>query len=412
MMLTLELDPEPMTTRAETIRCRNDRELFDRVVEDPTIQQANEALAKKEEEGHVGLRRRLLATSVRLSRRMAEPIHEIADQCGTALGIDLPLELYVYPSPKFNAACFKPEEGRLFVIFSSGLLESFDEGELRFVIGHELGHHIFRHLDIPIGYILRGENPPHPRMALELFAWSRYAEISADRAGAYCAQNMDSVARALFKLASGLSGQVVEFSLADFLAQIDDMQVVDTEPGQGAPQEDWFSTHPFSPLRVKALQLFHQSELVDESGISVEELEDEIENLMGLMEPSYIEGRTASAEVMRRVLFAGAVAVAQADGEISKDEIEMFEKLLGKGAFGGQIDVEHLIAELPERLQQARDATTTPQRMQVLRDICVVARSNGKVGRREREILDQIADGLALSHTFVSHCVDTDPMPF
>ena len=249
-------------------------------------------------------------------------------------------------------------------------------------------------------------------MALELFAWSRYAEISADRAGAYCAQDMDSVARALFKLASGLSGQVVEFSLEDFLAQIDDMQVVDTEPGQGAPQEDWFSTHPFSPLRVKALQLFHRSELATGGGISVEELEDEIENLMGLMEPSYIEGRTRSAETMRRLLFAGAVAVAQADGEITTDEIKAFDQFLGKGSFSSQIDVEHLVAELPERILQARDSTTMPQRIQVLRDVCVVARANGKVGRREREILDQIAEGLTISRSFVSHCLESDPEAF
>ncbi|MEJ2086255.1 MAG: M48 family metallopeptidase [Acidobacteriota bacterium] len=398
--------------QAETIRCRNDRELFDRLSQDPTVKEVNEALEKQQEEGHLGIRRRLLATSVRLSRRMAEPIHRIADACSEALGLDLPLELYVYPSSRYNAACFKPEEGRLFVMFSSALLDRFREGEIRFVLGHELGHHVFRHLEIPIGYILRGQQPPPPKLALELFAWSRYAEISADRAGAYCAQDFDSVARALFKLASGLSGHIVEFRLEDFLAQVDDMQIEDGEPGQGAPQEDWFSTHPFSPLRVKALQLFYRSELVGREELTLDELEDAVENLMGLMEPSYIEGRTHAAEVMRRVLFAGAVAVAQADGKISPEEIEIFDKFLGKGAFSSQIDVENLIAELPERLQQARDSTTTPQRIQVLRDICLVARADGKVGKKERRVLDQIADGLNVSRTFISHCIESDLDPF
>ena len=401
-----------MSMKAESIRSRNDRELFERIKKDPTVERINEAIAKREEEGHAGLRRRLLATSVRLSRRMAEPIHEIADRCGKDLGLDLPLELYVYPETSFNAACFKPEEGRLFVIFSSGLLENFGEGELKFVIGHELGHHIFCHLEIPIGFVLRGKTPPPPQLALELFAWSRYAEISADRAGAYCAKDLNSVARALFKLASGLTGEIVEFSLDDFLAQVDDMQVVDTEPGQGAPQEDWFSTHPFSPLRVKALELFHRSELVEKGGMSVDSFEDEIQNLMGLMEPSYIEGRTHAAEIMRRLLFAGAVAVAQADGEISAEEIEVFDQFLGKGAFSSQIDVENLVAELDERVQQARDATTTPQRMQVLRDICVVARANGRVGSREKAVLEQISKGLGVSSTFVSHCIESDLIPF
>jgi hypothetical protein len=142
-------------------------------------------------------------------------------------------ELYAFASPQYNAMCFKPEDGRLFIMFASSLLEAFDEGELKFVLGHELGHHAYRHHDAPIGYILRGASRPDPRFALSLFTWSRYAEISADRAGAHCAQDLEVVARALFKLASGLSGSTIEFHLADFLNQADDMQVLDQEPGTG-----------------------------------------------------------------------------------------------------------------------------------------------------------------------------------
>ena len=47
----------------------------------------------------------------------------------------------------------------------------------------------------------------------------------------------------------------------------------DEAPGRGAPKEDWFSTHPFSPMRVHALKLFHESSLMKEGGTSREELE-------------------------------------------------------------------------------------------------------------------------------------------
>jgi len=72
---------------------------------------------------------------------------------------------------------------------------------------------------------------------------------------------MDAVATSLFKLSSGLTSKVIEFSLDDFVAQVDDMAAVDDEPGSGAPESDWFSTHPFSPLRVKALKLFDGAKL-------------------------------------------------------------------------------------------------------------------------------------------------------
>ena len=101
---------------------------------------------------------------------------------------------------------------------------------------------------MPIGYISRATDRPSASLALELFAWSRYAEISADRAG-LCSGDLDSIARALFKLTSGLtSGNVVQFSLDDFLRQLDDMMAADAEPGQKVRRcRIGFRLHPFSP---------------------------------------------------------------------------------------------------------------------------------------------------------------------
>ena len=90
------------------------------------------------------------------------------------------------------------------------------------------------------------------------------------------------MSRALFKLASGLSGRNIRFSLEDFLSQIDAMQFEDAQPGQGAPKEDWFSTHPFSPMRVKALQLFYDSELAG-GAVRKSELEAAVMGVMSLM---------------------------------------------------------------------------------------------------------------------------------
>lgn len=394
---------------ADDIRCENDRKLYKALLEHRAIKQVNELIAEAEEKGPTGLRRRLLSTSVRLSRRMAKTAHAMADECGELLGLDLPLELYVYSSPQYNAACFKPEAGQLFIIFSSSLLESFTGSELRFVIGHELGHHVYHHHDVPIGMVLRGHERPDPRLALDLFAWSRYAEISADRAGAHCAQDFNGVAHALFKLASGLGGNTVEFSLDDFLEQLDDMQVEDAEPGQGAPREDWFSTHPFSPLRVKALQFFHESVMAKPGGISVADLESRVQGLMGFMEPSYLEGRTEVSENMRRLLFAGGIVVANADGEISQQEVETFEKFLGDGSFSPGLNIEKIAKTLDGRVKAVRDGASMPQRMQVLRDLCVIAGIEACISAAERRVLHRVADGLHVSRGVVSQALCGDP---
>jgi len=359
------------------------------------VMRLNEMIAKREEEGPMGTRRRLLATSVRLSRSMAPHVHKTADECIERLGVTIPVELYVYASPSFNAMCVKPEDGRLFIMFSSSLLEGFEDSEFRFVMGHELGHHLYDHHSVPVGYFLNNRNTD-PKLALQLSTWSRYAEISADRAGAHCADDPTGVARALFKLSSGLTGDLVQFDLDSFMEQIDDMQVLDDEPGSGSSSSDWFMTHPFSPLRVKALNLFNESELVKEGGSSQEQLELGVQTLMGLMEPNYLEGRTPAAESMRRALFAAALTVANADGEVSEAEITVFEKFFGDGKFSEKLNLDKLAKTLPSRIESARDLTGPGQRMQLLRDLVLIANANHEVSEAEHRVLSEVAKGLEL----------------
>ncbi len=393
---------------ADNLRSKQDLEISRQLMETKAVKRINEAIEKREEKGPMGTRRRLLATSVRISRNMAPWLHEMADDCIKKLGVEIPLELYVYSSPSYNAACVKPEEGRLFIMFSSSLLEAFEGSELRFVLGHELGHYLYGHHDIPIGYLLKGQANPGPKLALQLTTWSRYAEISADRAGAHCAQDSIGVARALFKLASGLSGKLVQFNIEEFMQQVDEMQVEDAEPGQGAPAEDWFMTHPFSPLRVRALKLFDHSELAVKGGKSIDELEAGVQVLMTMMEPSYLEGRTDTAENMRRLLFAGAIAVANAKDSITDREIAVFEKFFGPRTFSTDLNIDQLIEGLPARISQVLSMTTVAQRMQIIRDLCTVARADKVVNPEEIKVIESIASQLEVPAHFVSQAVELE----
>lgn len=389
---------------AVDIRCANDLALYNKLKEHRDVKRVNEQIARHEAEGPSGIRRNLLATSVRLTPSMAPEIASMADECVEKLGVKLPLELYVYSSPQFNAACFKPENERLYVMFSSSLLEGFTSQELKFVMGHELGHHVYDHHAVPIGYLLRGKQRPDPQLALELFAWSRYAEISADRAGAHCAQDMDAVARALFKLSSGLTSKVVEFSLDDFVAQVDDMSMGDQSPGQGAPQSDWFSTHPFSPLRVKALKLFERSELYRGDGSKVD-LEVGVQSVLSLMEPSYLEAKTDTAEAMRRLLFAGLITVADAHGGVSPEEIEVFAKFFGKYSFSEKLNIPRIKETIGRRAAEVLEKASETQAMQVLHDMCLMAQADGGVNPREKHVLDEVAQLLRVSVSFIDQAL-------
>ena len=395
---------------ADAIRCSNDLKLSKALLARQEIERINRSINRQSEKGEQSAtRRHLLATSVRLSPGMAAGVHKKADRCVERLGINTPLELYAYASPQFNAACFKPEEGRVFIMFSSSLLEAFSDSELLFVMGHELGHHVYGHHEIPIGYVLRGRQPPPADLALDLFAWSRYAEISADRAGAFCAQDLESVARALFKLASGITDdRVVRFELHDFLAQVDDMLAFDDKPGQGAPKQDWFSTHPFSPLRVKALKLFHESDLIATTGIDKPNLEEQVHQIMRLMEPDYLQGKTNSSRAMRDLFLAAAVVIADAYEGISEKERATLKRYLGDTFSLDALDANRLKEDLPRRINEAKSRITQAQCMQVLRDLCLVAATEQPISDTERSLLNQIASELEVPTSFLMQCLESD----
>ena len=139
------------------LRAAGDRDLSERLLADYDLKHAVERL---ERDGRTpGARRHLLATAIRLTPDMAPDVHDTVDASRRMLWVETPVETYVYPEPMFNAAAVAPERGRLFLLLSSALLEAFEPDELRFVVGHELGHHFFEHHRIPVAALV---GPGHP----------------------------------------------------------------------------------------------------------------------------------------------------------------------------------------------------------------------------------------------------------
>jgi hypothetical protein len=386
-------------------RCEGDQSLHEQLLEVAEVKKVRKEL---DENPSRGTRRQLLATSLRLTQSMSPKLHDMLAFCAKKLSLDIPTETYVYNSPQFNAACIKPENGRLLLMFSSAILEKFDEKELMFVMGHELGHHLFAHHDIPIGYLIKGEDRVDARLALQLFSWSRYAEISADRAGALCAEDGDAAARALFKLASGLTSDLIEIRIDEFAAQADEM-AMDKDPGKDESNaDDWFMTHPFTPLRVKALNRFFQSDLVKQGGTSREQLEVECHELMQLMAPTYLEEDSQTAEMMRRVLFAAGCALMKVSGTINDREIAAFNCLFGEATFGDHLNIDKLEERLDIRIEDANAVVPLARRIHVIRDLCLIARADGRVTKKERDFVHQIGRKLELSPTIIEHSFDRD----
>jgi Zn-dependent protease with chaperone function len=391
------------------LRAAGDRELAERLLADRDVQDAIERL---EREGKApGARRHLLATAIRLTREMAPDVHDIIDACRRTLGVQAPLETYVYPEPMYNAAAVAPEQGRLFLLLSSALLEAFEPDELRFVVGHELGHHLFEHHRIPVAVLLSGVTRIDAALALRLFAWQRYAEISADRAGVVTAGGLDPAARALFKLASGLRGDRIKVRVDQFLTQVGDLrQEAERLATAGAqPRSDFFATHPFSPLRLKAAELFAASEVLRAGGAPLSDVEIKVQDLMTLMDPSYLQDPSDVAEAMRRLLFAGGVAVAAASGTVTEQSLKALERLLGVGSIPSNLKPDVIRADLASRIDLVNRIVPPLRRAQVIRDLCVIACADGRLDEAKLTVLREIARAVGVDDTVIPCAAHSSP---
>ena len=113
-------------------------------------------------------------------------------------------------------------------IMVTGLLDVMNYEEQRFVIGHELGHALSGHpvyrtillhlmrLAGAIGWIQVGGWALRAIIA-GLMEWQRKSELSGDRAGLLCGQNVHTALRVQMKLAGG--SRVSEIDSDAFLAQ-------------------------------------------------------------------------------------------------------------------------------------------------------------------------------------------------
>jgi Zn-dependent protease with chaperone function len=153
-----------------------------------------------------------LAGSVKVSERQFPHIYTLVRDGSYILDLpDVP-EVFVTQNPEVIGMALGRD--RPFIVISTGLVNLHDQEELRFVIGHELGHILSGHAVyrtmllwliqlagriawMPIGVIgLRA-------IIWGLEEWFRKSELSCDRAGLLACQDLDAARRALMKLAGG-----------------------------------------------------------------------------------------------------------------------------------------------------------------------------------------------------------------
>ena len=98
-------------------------------------------------------------------------------------------------------------------------------------------------------------------LVIALHDWYRKAELTADRAGLLCVQDIDPCIRAFMKLAGGARRLYSEMEKKEFLRQIREYESADVSTLNKVYKVllTTYRTHPFPILRAKELDEWHSS---------------------------------------------------------------------------------------------------------------------------------------------------------
>ncbi len=387
-----------MTALMERIRYQPEQTLIQELFERYDLA---ELIAHHEAEAGAAAHEYVLGTQLRLTPILAPRLVGLLQEVKERLDFDEDTELFVQADASVNAfAIHTLAEGLPHMVsMTSGLVELMSDDELRFVLGHELGHLYYRHYRARLIYAAVGKTEVgESRLPLllqrRMESWERLAELSADRSGFTAVDGkLEPIVSAFFKMASGLGPEHLSFDIGEFLAQLEDLKKLKRREVLAQ-----FS-HPVTPVRVRALQLY------GEAGGSAAEpdvlttVDDSVAEIAQLMEHEVSEPLEVNG---RDFLLSAGILAAHADGtQVSKEEWDLLVHLLLPLCADPEASLAQILSaeqahELMDTSSEWLRENAGAERYTLYQQLAHLVAVDGRILGHEKEFMLEIAERLRI----------------
>ncbi|MFD0905421.1 M48 family metallopeptidase [Actinomadura sediminis] len=213
------------------------------------------------------IRLMFLGGTVRVGENQFHHLHDMVRDAAYILDLKEVPDVFVKQDPTPNAMALGSDHP--FIVINTGLIDLLDDEELRFVVGHEVGHILSGHavyqtmMQILIGLGSRLAWLPLGNVGIAaiiigLREWFRKAELSSDRAGLLAGQDLDAAKRVNMKLAGGT--KLSEMSAEAFLEQAREYDAAgDVRDGLLKFLNLLPQSHPFAVIRFAEIDRWARS---------------------------------------------------------------------------------------------------------------------------------------------------------
>ena len=257
-------------------------------------------------------RSRMEGHCMKVDKDILPDFYALCQDVKTRLNFKDAVDFYVTGDSTLNAfSIAAEEEGQPHIVnINSAMFDLMSEDELRFVIGHELGHIINK--DSALKRLIYFVFPPdttNPPITLQykIRLHDQLAELVADRYGFLANGNLKACVTAFYKLSSGLDLAKMSVSIDALLA--DNRKRLDYfMKGKGLSRYD----HPVNPIRVQAINLFATAK-------GEKELEDGMDELINIL---LKVGNGPLDEDLSVFIASAGLIVANIDDRVTEKEID------------------------------------------------------------------------------------------
>lgn len=196
--------------------------------------------------------------SLRVQETLLPGFYALCMDVKERLGYTGNIDFYITSDNTINAHAYNSdsEDCPHIIDIDSGMFNLMNEEELKYVIGHEIGHLINNDAAISslFGFVYPDEEaiedcPSFLKKRVKLY--DQLAELSADRYGYMANENLDACVTAIFKMASGLNLEKMNVSIETLITE--NNQRLNFFLKENGISGD---SHPVNPIRIHALELF------------------------------------------------------------------------------------------------------------------------------------------------------------
>jgi Zn-dependent protease with chaperone function len=200
--------------------------------------------------------RALLSQAQRVTSRDTPALAALVAETGARLRVE-PVHVFVAAGDELNAYTFGLSSPKVVVLYSA-LMKRMDADEIRFILGHEMGHIRLGHTELNslVGGMAGIPSPPLAGVLLTMafLWWNRACEYSADRAGLLACGKLHKAISALVKLAAGAEARTpADLERALRLIEAEDDHAIGN-------LLEALTTHPMTVRRIDELRRYASSE--------------------------------------------------------------------------------------------------------------------------------------------------------